>query len=336
MISIKRFLDRSDVPPPESGLRRAVSVLLQAIELHAVQGDERDYECFRSEMRVITQGLSEATPAAQLLGIVAAVTAALRHYGDRTNRYIRARGAEYKRIISTLAQVISDLTHHSEASITRLHDIETQLAAASVVDDLREVRVRLGHCVEALRAEAANQRNAGLDLATRLRQEIKPSEELLGAGITDVDSVTGIPAHMSAEAALIQASQRAPGFYAVVIVANRVQAINSRLGFAVGDLVIRKVHDQIRASFTAEQRVFRWRGPSFVVVLHGSKGIEDLRREIASSACARSEDLLVEVGSRSALIPISASWSVFPVVEPHTNVIRDIDRFVAMQVPLDY
>src|SRR5579884_691790 len=49
MISIRRYLAKRD-SRVEDVLRRALGVLLQAIEAHAVPGDEVDYEKFKSSI----------------------------------------------------------------------------------------------------------------------------------------------------------------------------------------------------------------------------------------------------------------------------------------------
>ena len=47
-------------------------------------------------------------------------------------------------------------------------------------------------------------------------------------------------------------------------------------------------------------------------------------------------DKLFDLGGRSALVPITVSWSVIGIVPPATIASKHIDAFVASQIPRDY
>ncbi len=331
MISIRRYLAKRD-SRVEDVLRRALGVLLQAIEAHAVPGDEVDYEQFKSSIREIASQFTDETPAEELLVIAGAVASSLKEYGQRTTRFVRAQSAEYQQMLSMLTETVAAVTQGSERSVARLREIEKQLERASVIEDVRTLRLKLGQCLESMREEIAQQEMRAAVTAAELRASIEKSQASLHvvSSHEENDPVTGLPGREAAEAALKEAIESKRCYYAVVFVANRVQAINSRFGYAVGDRVLRKLCEHFRAALSAEDRIFRWRGPSFMALVERGPAVDDVRKEIARIAGAKIEEMM-EIGARSVLLPISASIAVFSMSPSVKLLAAKIDQFAASQ-----
>jgi predicted nucleic acid-binding protein len=95
--SLKEYLTGRD----EVGtLRRIVSILLQGITLHAVEGDRADYARFRDHLERIQAPLGKRTSAQDLLIAAGATNQALAEHGQRTTRFIRQQGAILQNMIS--------------------------------------------------------------------------------------------------------------------------------------------------------------------------------------------------------------------------------------------
>jgi GGDEF domain-containing protein len=84
---------------------------------------------------------------------------------------------------------------------------------------------------------------------------------------------------------------------------------------------------QLRPILNERDQLFRWSGPSFVALLEREAPIEQVKREIGRVAKMRVEDL-IEIDSRSVLLPISASWTVFPKLSSARLLMSKIDEFV--------
>lgn len=329
MISIKKFLNSKD-SEVEGALRRVIGLLLQAIDLHAVEGDSVDYAHFRSGIQEIAKKLSDETPVEEILVMAGAVAESLRDYSQRTSRYVRANSVEYQNMVSMLTHAVSTVTQTSERSGSRLREIEEQLRRASVIEDIRTLRVRLGQCLEGIQDEIQTQQTEARTVRNELLESVQASHARLKAAAV-VDSVTGLADRASAEVALAESANKS-GLYAVAIVANRVGAINSRFGIAVGDRVLKRVCDHYRAALGGEDRMFHWHGPSLVALLSRQSTIDDVRNEIARITRSKMEDM-IDVGNRSVLLPISASWTVFPMTSSSKVVAGKIDKFIASQAP---
>jgi diguanylate cyclase (GGDEF)-like protein len=333
VLSIKRYLVNGDARA-EQALRRVIGVLLHAVEAHAVHGDEVDYEQFRSGLRDIASQFTDATPPQELLVMAGAVATSLKEYAERTSRYVRTQSAEYQHMVAMLTETVAIITDGSDRAVTRLRDIEKQIERASVIEDIRSLRLKLGQCLESIQEEIQQQENQAAVTAADLRAHMEKSQAIMQSVLPDhgVDPVTGLPSRAAAEAALTVAAKGEHDLYAVVFVADRVQAISSRFGHAVGDRVLRKVCEHFRSALSAEDRVFRWSGPTFVALLARGRAVEDVRKEIARIASAKLEDV-IEIGARSVLLPISASWSVFPMTSSPKLLIGKIDQFARSQAP---
>jgi hypothetical protein len=72
-----------------------------------------------------------------------------------------------------------------------------------------------------------------------------------------------------------------------------------------------------------------------VALIERTERIDRIRTEIRSFADAKLERT-IEVGQRTALIPISAAWSVFPVAPPWDALVKQLEGFTAAQLPRDY
>ncbi len=120
-----------------------------------------------------------------------------------------------------------------------------------------------------------------------------------------------------------------------IAVVNRVQAVNARFGYAIGDQVLAIAAQQIRAALSADDKVCRWQGPALLAILTRPENLMTVRDEIRRFADKKLEKTFV-VGTRSVLLPISTSWTVFPIAAPVEALLRKIEIFTAAQISHDY
>jgi GGDEF domain-containing protein len=305
-------------------------VLLEAVDTNAVYADESDYKQFRSAIRDIRERFSDDTPADELLIVAGAVSATLKEYGDRVTRYLQNQNSEYKFIVSMLTGTVMTAAQRSGRSMTELLQIESQLDKASALEDVREIRLNLRHCLQSVQQEIRQQEKDAANLAAELQQVLEKSAAAAGrTGLPGetTDSFAALPGRTEAQAALMEAAHSGRPFFAVVVVALRMATINARFGFPAGDRILQSLFEQFRKSLERDDRVFRWRGPSFVLLIERAAPLVEIRQTIARiSSVPLSEE--IDIGNRSVLLPVSSSWSVFPLVSASENVSQKIDDFV--------
>jgi hypothetical protein len=71
-----------------------------------------------------------------------------------------------------------------------------------------------------------------------------------------------------------------------------------------------------------------------IALLEREERLEKVRTEIRRFIEVKLEKT-IEVGNRSVLLPISASWSIFAVAPPMEELLKKMEAFTVAQVPRD-
>jgi len=316
-ISLKRFLDSRPEQLIEA-LLRMVRLLVQGIEIHAVKGDAADYDKFRSDMRQVQESLTERPAPSEVLVMAGAVVKALEEYNNRASRFIHVQCAELQTMVAMLTKTMTTLASGSETSVARLQSIEKQLHKASMIEDFQTARLRLGECLEGLRTEIVRQKEESARTVTEMRTELTKSRERMaplsqrGEGERRADPVTGLRQRPEAEAALVEAAQEGRRVYAVIFVIERLDLINSRFGYAAGDQILVLFSQHLAQNLSRTDQLFRWSGPAILALLERDGAPKQVREEVVRITAQRLEKTIL-LGTRSVLLPVGASWAMFPV-----------------------
>lgn len=333
-ISLKRFLDSRPEQLVEA-LLRMVRLLVQGIELHAVKGDAADYDKFRADMVKVQESLAERPAPSEVLVMAGAVVKTMEEYNSRTSKFVHAQCAELQTMIAMLTKTMTTLASGSEVSVTRLQSIEKQLHKASMIEDFQTARLRLSECLEGLRGEIVRQKEESAQTVSNLKTELVKSHERR-APLTErpenqgeTDPVTGLPQRPEAEAALLVIAQQNRRVYAVIFVIERLELINVRFGYAAGDQVLVLFSQHLSQNLSRADHLFRWSGPAMLALLEREEPTKQVREEVARITSQRLEKTVL-LGSRSVLLPVGASWAIFPVADfrPVQLLFHQFDSFV--------
>lgn len=335
MISLKSYFSRE--PGNEADYRRIISLFLQGIAVHAVEGDPADHVRFRLDIDKCLEDMAPDTPLSELLVLVGGALRTMEDYNKLTSRFVRRQSIELQNMVSMLTKTIISIGASSAHSVTRLQEIEKSMESTCAVEDIQLLKVRLGECLATVRDEAQRQKTEGQVAMASLKQELESSHEAGGSFNThrELDAATGLPAKPEAERAIREAAQSPRGKFLLIAVCGRVQAVNARFGYAVGDRVLGTFAEHFKKSLAASDQIFRWQGPSLIAVLQRAERIERVRSEIQQFADTKLEKT-TEVGQRTVLIPISAAWSLFPIAPPVETLLKQVEAFTAAQTPRDY
>jgi GGDEF domain-containing protein len=313
-----------------------IDLLMQAIALHAVEGAQPDYDRFRAEIDRLQRSLGPSAGAADLHGMACGVVKALEEYNRLTSKFVRQQSIELQHMVSMLTRTLIHIGVSGDASTAKLQSIEKGLEAARMTEDMHMLKMRLGECLEEVRREALRQKEEGRSTLEALQKEVAGSQQRIAEHslAADIDPATGLPGKSEAERAIQHASSSAGKMLAVVVI-NRVQAVYARFGYSVGDQMLAVTAQHFRKNLSARDRLYRWHGPTFIVLLDRDERIDHVRAEFRHFADTKLEKT-VEIGSRTVLIPISANWSIFPIAAPAETLMKRVETFTAAQVPKDY
>jgi GGDEF domain-containing protein len=335
MISLKSYLSRDT--SAESAYRRIIGLFLQGISLHSVEGDRADHERFREDIERCLAVLTAETPVSELLVVVGGALRAMEDYNQRTSKFVRRQNTELHHMVSMLTQTVITIGASSEHSVSRLQSIEKSIESTQAVEDIQILKLRLSECLEAVRDEAMRQQRDGRDALESLKKELDSSQELIGSVQLqpDKDSATGLAGKTAADRAIRTAMVAPHGKFLLVAVCSRVQAVNARFGYAVGDKILAAFAEHFKQGLSVNDQIFRWQGPSLVGLLERGERLERVRLEVQRFADVRL-DKTIEVAHRTVLIPISAVWTIFPLAPPLEAFLKQVEAFTTAQVPRDY
>ncbi len=337
MISLKPYLFGDKNKDADTAYRRIIGLFLQGIALHAVEGDKTDHVRFTSDIDEFARKITPELPMSEVLLAVGGALRAMEDYNRRTTNVVRRQNIELQHMVSMLTQTVITIGASGESSVTKLQDIEKSIESVRMLEDMQLLKLRLGECLEAVREEALRQKTDGQSTLDTLKRELENSKEHPGpvADAVDLDLATGLPSKREAMRAIQTAVTSPRNKFLAIVVVNRVQAVNARFGYAIGDRVLSAFAEHFRGNLGASDHVFRWHGPALIALLERSDRLENVRTEIRRFADVKLEKT-VEVGARTVMLPISASWTIFPVSSPMEDLLKKMEAFTAAQISRDF
>lgn len=299
--------------------------LTEVIAHSAIPADEFEHTEFRKDMVKMAERMSLENPSETLV-TVGSVGRALQEYNGRVGRAMRQYQVELRGMVGMLTETVTRCSVASDRSKDRLHTIEHRLEKAQAIEDIRLLKLQLGECLESLRAESEEQRKAWTEQIQSLSSGLATARKTLAdnAGAessTDqqrpdeaADPATGLVSRRGALGALGESLRAPANQFAVVFYIDRAEVANLRYGFAVGDQMVQMWQQLLLSWFGDAVRIFRWTGPTLLVLLERDTPLERLRSDIAKM-CATRQEKTFHVGNRTVLMLLAASHLVLRVAD---------------------
>jgi GGDEF domain-containing protein len=146
---------------------------------------------------------------------------------------------------------------------------------------------------------------------------------------TPTDTTTGLPPRSEAENALGRASQREGPRLTAILTVDRMQTVNAAFGVEVGDQLLTYFAGFVRRSLPPEDEVYRWSGPTLIVILSRQNGIDRAREDIGR-LMAHKLEFTVYASNRKLLLPVNTRWTIIPAMASQRLLVQKIDAFTAM------
>lgn len=331
MISLKRFLSANGADAKSDS--RLAWLILEAVSCHAIESDPQELEAFRTCLRQIVEKMEESDNGAQMLVLTGEAIKTIETYNRGVQRSVSSQVKELQAIVSLFARSMLQVSKSTAGSAAKLRNIERQIEKSSQTEDLRVLKTQLEESLGTICAEAAEQERRSEEISGQLRDTMNRPEAaaIMSEAVADLDMVTGLPNFRAAEQAIRSAVAARTSTYAVLFCVDRVEVINSRFGFSVGDRILMLFGQHLAQRISSTDRLFRWRGPGFLALLDRSGPEISIRAEIARMVSARLEQE-IELGGRSVLLPIGASWMLTGLADSTMDALtKKLDAFSATQ-----
>ena len=327
VLSIRKYLTGYGTESTNP-LLTVCTLLLEGIIRSALPYDREEYSEFRATLEGLTSVIEHSQDGDQLVAAGEQVCEALGSYNRGVQRMQAAQTVELRCMIEMLGKALAGLAEAGGQSVQALQNIRAQVENARQLDDIRVLRARLGDSLKAISEEAKLQRE-------RNAKTLHKAEEAAMAAAShppnlEIDRVSGLPNGRKAEKEISTHLSSDSRFFAAVFVVERLESINLRYGYSTGDHLLEAFSRHLLSNLTPKDQIYRWRGPSFLVLLERSSAVPIVRAEVGRFASGRQEHTL-EIDGRPIKLPITCAWSVIPLAgcEMASQACQQIDRFVA-------
>ena len=305
-----------------------VETLLDVVEVHTVPIDQAECEEFQADLRNLREAFVQ--PSATGMSVAASSLKKIIEAYNQRARFLGMQTTEMQKAVMNVTDVLAAILGGRESSITRLRDLEHSLAKASSMEGVRTLGAQLSGCLEEIRADAIRRRERTEQTLSELRRKLDDSSKSeQGSPEQGSEAVGGVLTRAQAEAALDRIIQEGGHGYVAAFAVDRVQLINSRFGYAVGDEILALVQQHLRQNLQPRDQMFRWTGAVFVATMNRPT-IKRARGEVNHLASAKLQTT-VQIDNRSVLLPLTITPAIFSLFEAASALvlIQQIDAFAA-------
>ena len=312
-------------------LMLVIETLLHAVEVHSIPGDPADQEKFQADIRGLREAFAQPSASGMLMAAGSAKKI-IEEYNQQAARFLRMHAVEMQKVVVSLTDTLAAITAGQESAITRLRDLEHRIAKAPSMDEVKRFGAQLAECLDGIRNDAVLRNHRVEQAMTELRRKTENTSRSESADRIEQDPepAGALQPRAKAEAAFDRVIQAGGNAYLAVFVVDRVQLINARFGYAVGDEVLVLFQEHLRRNTQPGDQFFRWTGPVFLVLMDRPDLAESVRARVKHMTSAKLETT-VQLDSRSVLLPVTATSTIISLFEiPSTAaVVQEIDAFVA-------
>jgi GGDEF domain-containing protein len=324
VISIRRYLqqDQKGGDP----LLPLLQILLEGMGTHTVEGAPGESALRESTQRVLS-ALELRAPPAELLALGANAVDALRQHNSGAAEHHRQPIAELQAKVRLLTDAVTSISSSSPENVRRLEQMKGQLLSTMKVKEIHSLRERLSQYLDEVLTEAERRRSELDRIAEELNRPSRRTNPTLGTEeAAAIDATTGLPARSLAEEAIAECCQEEANAFVAIMVINQVQTINRGAGVQSGDVMLQRFAAFIRQQLPGIDQVFRWSGPTVVALLRRRSAL-DVRCVIQPLLLQR---LTVRIGTPDVQVPISARWTVLPLMASPRLLFHKMDSFAGI------
>lgn len=321
VLSLKSLIDHSD--RTEIGaLRRTVSILLRGVSVYAFPFSSERLALFRSSIEALRLRFENTHNHAAIVELATSAITSIEEYSADAERFEGGRMQHMKSTVAVLTDSLLQASQGTTESVRNLSEIRAEIETISGLDNLADINDRLRMCLTSL-AEEVNRQNQQRE---QIRAELKRAA--LADAVPEIDSSTGLPGAKTGSRSIRELIESGNSGRVLAFALDRIEAINQRFGFAVGDQVLARFAQHAQQRLHPSEILYRWHGPSFIALSRREIPETLAALEAARIANARIEHT-TQSGERQISIAVSASWTVLPISDQSSTdeIIRKLDEF---------
>lgn len=323
MITLKQFMFPENA---SSALLRAFQLILQAMDLHTLQGDELDYGEFRRSVRELLEKYTQNQTNADVLMTTGILIKTYQDYNMRTDRFFRLKASEMQRVIGLLSNTVAMLTEGNRASVDRLQLLASRIHKASVAEDLTALKSGLSDCLDVVNQQITDHR-AAVEHARILASEVAQSATQLSSPVENAPEEAA--SMTDCEKVLATRFKQTKGGFAAFFVLEQIGSIKSRYGEFAADEVLYVFEQELGRTVPGQNTVCRWTEPTFLAFFEGVEN-ENHVRSLLSRLVNRKLSTTVTASGRQVMLAIHFRWTLLPLLAsmPVKQFTAKLEEFV--------
>ena len=312
------FKKSAPTPAPQKpdlkvAFRRCAGLILEGVGLHALAIEGVGQEAFLNRMRSAEQEISRATSESEILVSTGEAIKALAVYNQQIELQLAKKRKEVREIVVFLISTIRQTCNFNEHLLAALDELEQSFSEHETTDNLKSMKVRLEH-----RLEAAREPDPAF---------FEKTDEDSNPGNDGIQSVTGLAGRALAKQALAPGGDRR-GIYAVALRVNSLGMIRTRYGVEASQQYLVAASQLLVQQLREDDRLFHWSDTILLAVIHRRAPEESVRREMNRVASTNREHTL-QVDGRWVMCGIPISATVMSLAShPDPTILADrLDQF---------
>lgn len=284
--------DYSDRPTGKGAL---IDALLEMLSDSAPEADGADTEEFRDALKSLRTRIA-ATPVGPALRDLTdeCIKTCERYFGS-SRGYHKAREAEMTEMIGILRSAAALMVDDSSEFHTKLLSSSERFSSLSQLDDIRELRRRLGDEVSELRTAVETKQKRDEEQFTELTNRVTVLQQRLSQAEAQaaIDALTGIANRGGFDRALRRmtglAKRNGTALSLAMVDVDNFKTINDRHGHPVGDRILVCAAQWLGKGLRQTDIIARYGGEEFAIILEGAKAsavesrLTDVLKQIAQS-----------------------------------------------------
>jgi diguanylate cyclase (GGDEF)-like protein len=279
MISLKRYLDQSQIDPPQAAVRTVSGLLPAAI--YAYRSALRDMgSCsldacpglgdeLKKGLASVDDDLARPVTSEHLQSAQQAVQQHLKGWGRHAARHAHERTEEVKEMLIVMARTAESVGERDQRCAQQITDVTTRLKKIASLEDLAEIRASIAQSAAELKTSIDRMADEGKAAIAELRSQASTYQARLDAAeqAASCDSLTGLRNRLWVENHIARRITVDKPFCVAIIDLNGFKNVNDDHGHLVGDEVLQQFSAELKSVSRSTDVAGRWGGDEFIILM---------------------------------------------------------------------
>lgn len=327
MISIRKYLEASSIPEPEtapppvekrskvrgglsSEFLRVFNGVLEEMARSSTDACSATGAELAQQLAGICEKLAAEVSEASLRQADEAARTSLHDWGRRSARHYQQKADEVKEMLLAMARTAESVGERDLRCARKIDEVTAQLRCIATLEDISLIRASIQKSAVELKTSIELINSEGKATLDALREKVATFQTKLEEAerTASLDALTRLRSRMWVEEQLEQRIAGQGAFCLAILDIDGFKKINDTYGHVVGDEILRQFSSDLRSACRKTDIVSRWGGDEFLVVM--DQPLTDAKAQMERARGWICGNYNVQGSSAQIRIEVSASVGV--------------------------